>query len=89
MHPIAELMDRYLPVPPDPAPEPGSDADYLWRATLFNSRQECIHRIVEMRAYQPNRPSLALTGAARICDLVEPIIRVECDRRGHGVRVFR
>lgn len=83
---LAELMARYLPLPPDPMPEPNSDADYLWRATQYNSRQQTPRRIVEMTPRPENKPSLVM---GPISNEPIPIIRVECDDRGRGMRVIR
>jgi len=84
---LVDLFDRHLPCPPNPMPEPNSDADYLWRATLFNAGRERPFPIVEMRPRHISLPPVSLSGP--VSNTVEPIIRVECNARGKGVRVLR
>ena len=84
---MLDMFDRILPCPPASPHEPGSDADYLWRATLFNaSHQPRPLRLVQFSEYRPLLPP-NLTGP--ISDEPAKIITVECDERGKGVRVLR
>lgn len=82
---IVALMERYLPCPPDPMPEPGSDEDYLWQATLFNASQDSPRAFVRLR---PPMPPHDYTKPVAV-DATTAIVVVECDERGHGVRVIR
>lgn len=84
---LIDLMDWILPCPPNPMPEPNSDADYLWRATLFNAGRERPFHIVEMMPRHITLPPINLSGS--VSDSVVHIIRVECNERGKGVRVLR
>lgn len=84
---LIDLFDRMLPCPPNPMPEPNSDADYLWRATLFNAGRERPFHIVEMIPRHIALPPLNFSGA--VTGSVVQIIRVECNERGKGIRVVR
>jgi hypothetical protein len=79
---LSDLMERHLPAPPDPLPERNSEADYLWRATLFNAQQSKVRRIVNLC------PSVTITYQFPSMNALIPIIRVECDELGRGVRVL-
>lgn len=85
---MIDLMERHLPCPPEPLPELGSDADYLWKATQFNAGLDWPRSIVELREWDPvpydARPADVIPD-----DLTVRIIRVECDARGKGIRVVR
>lgn len=84
---MLDMFDRILPCPPTSPHEPGSDADYLWRATLFNARhQPRPFPQVQFQEYRP-LPPLNLTGT--VPDEPIKIITVECDECGKGVRVLR
>jgi hypothetical protein len=82
---LLDLMERYLPCPPDPMPEPGSDADYLWQATLVNTKRGAPLHVVQLSEYQPPPTDW---GAPVPANATRRIILVECDDRGHGVRVI-
>lgn len=82
---IVDLMERHVPCPPDPMPEPNSVADYLWRATAFNAGRDSPLRIVKlMPTVKPYElpPVIDPHGTA-------PITLVECDVRGRGIRIIR
>lgn len=82
---IAEAMERYLPCPPAQEPEPGSDADYLWRATLANVKFQPRPRpVIELIEFTPYKEPWEVS----VNDCVR-IIRVECDALGRGVKVIR
>lgn len=72
--------------PPDPMPEPGTDADYLWRATAFNAGKERPHYHVD---FMPPSPPHDYTKPAMAIDATVRIVRVLCDSRGRGIRVIR
>lgn len=82
---IVTLMERYLPCPPDPMPEPGSDADYLWHATAFNASRERPLPYVDLVPPQPPHDYFKPVAV----DATVRIVRVECDSRGRGIRVIR
>lgn len=86
---LIEAFERILPCPPNPFPEKGTDAWYLWQATLFNAGVDGTpYRIVEVAEYVPlSEPPKWPFGPATNQTL--GIIRVECDSRGRGVRVIR
>jgi hypothetical protein len=76
---IVDLMDRYLPCPPDPMPEPDSDADFLWRATAFNASRDPPLRVVQLIPRAPELLDNIGTVRVRL---------VECDSRGRGTRLI-
>ncbi len=60
---VLDMFNRILPCPPSSPHEPGSDADYLWRATLFNAKhQPRPFRQVQFPEYRPLPPTPNLTG---------------------------
>jgi hypothetical protein len=80
---IGDLIARHLPCPPDPLPERNLVADYLWRATLFNAQQNRIRRVVKLS------PKFdVVTDPLPPINVPIPIVRVECDELGRGVRVL-
>jgi hypothetical protein len=85
------MFDRILPCPPDNEPEAGSDADYLWRATLFNAGKNPPNppwRVVKFAEVQPRtRPTYP--PIVPIEESYVKIVSVVCDARGRGVRVIR
>lgn len=89
-HPLAHLLEHCLPCPPDPPPQPGSDAWCLWQATLCNARQRRPWRTVEILEYVDLNllPAPDLT-VAEVLESFQRYVRVECDAEGRGVRVIR
>lgn len=84
---IIDAMERHLPCPPNPMPESGTDADYLWRATLFNAQQDRPFRVVKIPVYTPVYAHWRAEPPST--DQVISTICVECDSNGRGVKVLR